>query len=128
MVEILYGFRGMLQFVVGDPLILGVGEAYKFNKVPQMTIPELQIQDFFDFKLLLTLDYLRDWNQLGLALQDFIRDIAAHIGDGNYWVYSFLMWGKFKFDGSGGYGANDLEWACPFVVQLLCQAVGCVVL
>ena len=78
-VKVLYHFRGMFEFSVRHPFIFGVGKVNKLDKIPQLTIPESGVQDFFDFKLLLTFNDVRDWLVMGLTLWDVIRGVGVYV-------------------------------------------------
>ncbi len=54
--------------------------------------------------------------------------VGVDIGHGDDRVDSLLMGGEAEFDGGRGYNLFDHEGAKPFMIQLLGQMGGCIVL
>src|SRR5258708_7175151 len=54
--------------------------------------------------------------------------VGADVGDGDDGVDSLLTGGEAEFDDDGGYNLFDHKGAKPFMVQLLGQMGGCIVL
>src|SRR5260221_9491288 len=54
--------------------------------------------------------------------------VGADIGDRDDWVDSLFMGRQVEFDGGRGYDLFDHKGAKPFMIQLLGQMGGCIVL
>ena len=60
--------------------------------------------------------------------QNGVWVVGVDIGDGDDWMDSMFVGREAEFDGGRGYNLFDLKGAKPFMIQLLGQVGGCIVL
>ena len=79
--EVSNEFFGVFQVYHWEPFIARVGPAFELDKVGEVALPELGVEDAFHFILLTSIDDI--WARVGVAgsFGDIIRDVAVDVGD-----------------------------------------------
>ena len=74
-------FFGVFQVCHWEPFIAGVGPAFELDKVGEVALPELGVEDAFCFVFLISVNDV--WPRAGVVglFGDIIGGIVADVGD-----------------------------------------------